>query len=76
MSLLHVLTGLRTGRRGVRDGSGMLLIMLALSGLLTNKATKRDKGPCQRLTEQRWGAFISKIRRTLWVHPFDRFGSR
>jgi hypothetical protein len=45
MSLLHVLTGLRPGRRGVRDGSGMLLIMLALSGLLANKAAKRNKGP-------------------------------
>jgi hypothetical protein len=44
MSLFHVLTGLRNGRRGARGGDGMLLIMLALSGLLTNKAAKRGSG--------------------------------
>jgi hypothetical protein len=49
MSLFHVLTGLRNGRRLARGGGGMLLIMLALSGLLANKAAKRGSGRGRRL---------------------------
>jgi hypothetical protein len=76
MSLLHLLMGPRTGRRGIRDGSGMLLVMLALSGLLANKAARKDKGPGQRLTEQRPGRIRLQDPSNDVRSPIDRFGSR
>jgi hypothetical protein len=41
MRLLHVLTGFRNGRRDLGGCGGMLLVMLALSGLLTPRGRRR-----------------------------------
>jgi hypothetical protein len=40
MRLLHVLMGLRNGRRGARSSGGMLLVMMGLAGLLTKKPVR------------------------------------
>lgn len=40
MGWLRLLTGMRNGLRGARSSGGMLLVMMALAGLLTQKPTK------------------------------------
>lgn len=48
MGWLRLLTGLRDASRGARSSGGMLIVMMALAGLLTQKPVKRaDSTPSQ-----------------------------
>jgi hypothetical protein len=41
--LLRMLTGMRNGLGGARSSGGMLLVMMALAGLLTQKPARDSK---------------------------------